>query len=526
MRLFFALALVAVGAFAPAGALAAPACTLDGTKAADHLRGTGGADVICGRGGADVIHGRGGRDRLVGGNGADRLFGGPGDDTLLGGPGGDRLSGGLGLDTLLGGPGQNRCPAGAMFDRVSRCRVAVKQPPRRPASPMPAYVDPPDLAPPRLYFAGLGPEVADASVGPLQLSIYASAWDESDFKFERSNVASATARVSGPGGFHRDVPLSEDAEEWGQFAATTVVADPQPGFYRLESVVLVDLRGNSGVLTQPEFGEGFGPGVEVYAGPDEEGPDLLDFTISPLVVHTGPEPTTVTMRAHVGDPLAGARQVGPSFDIPSQEPSPFFGPGRYGIMMGLAEGDVHDGIWSAQVKLPPYAAPGAYEIGRFDLYDRIGQYRHFDREELEEAGFPVSFQVAPPGDSQPPEVGHLGIGRQVVHAAAGDGEVVFFLEASDDLSGIAADEYFSYINIVFVEPGGPPGWHNAMGSLRFSGTDLGGVWKVSGTLPADAPFGTYTVSSVGVADRAGNTTELTGQGLTDTGWDLSFENLP
>jgi RTX calcium-binding nonapeptide repeat (4 copies) len=511
---------------APARTLSAPLCTIEGTPRADHLSGTGIADVICGGGGADVINGRGGDDRIVGGRGADQLFGGRGSDTLLGGPGNDQLNGGQGFDVLAGGAGRNHCPAGAKFDRVSHCQVAVTGVAPLPSLRPPAgYVEPPDSMPPRLRYAGLGPEVADASVGPLTLSVFVSAWDDHDYRFVNSNIGSVTARLTGPGGFVRDVPLTEDAGEWGQFQAKTVVAAPQSGLYKLESVALTDRQGNSGVFTATESDGGFGPGVEVFAGPDEEGPQLLDFTISPSVVDTSAGPTTVTMTAHVTDPLAGARQVGPSFDIPSQKPVFIIG-GRYGVGMALTEGNLHYGIWTAQVELPQYAAPGPYEIGRFDLYDRIGEHRYLDPEELEAAGFPVSFQVAPPGDSQPPQIAHFGIARPVLHTASGEDEVVFILEASDNLSGIDPEEFFSFVNVIFVEPGGPPGWHNAMASLRFSGTDRDGVWKVTGTLPADAPFGTYSVSSVEVADRAGNTAELSGETLADTGWDLTFENAP
>jgi hypothetical protein len=524
---------VAVSLLVPSGTLAAPACTVEGGPRADRLEGTGAADVICGRGGADVIHGRGGGDRLLGGPGPDRLVGGPADDALLGGPGNDKLSGGLGTDTLAGGPGINRCPPGAKFDRVSRCRVAVRQVPRfspscwyRPPPCGPGgYVSPPDLAPPRLSFGGIGPEVADASAGPLELLLYATAWDDYDHDWKESDVASATARVRGPGGFLRDVALSEDADEPGHFQASTMVAAPQPGFYKLESVTLTDVRGNTGVLTKPYFEDSFGTGAEIYAGPDEEGPELLDLMISPLVVDTSDGPATVTMSAHVSDPLAGARQVGPSLDIPSQ-PSGGFGPGRFYALMSRTEGDVHDGVWSVQLGLPRHAAPGTYEIGHFDLYDRIGEYTHYDREDLEAAGFPVSFEVAPPGDSQPPEVSHLGVGRPVLHAADGEDEVVFFLDASDDLSGIVPDEYFSFIGIVFLSPNGPPDWERAETTLRFSGTELDGVWKVSGKLAADAPFGTYHVTNVRVADRAGNVAELEGKELAETGWGLTFENLP
>jgi hypothetical protein len=528
-----ALILVAGCLLMPGIAQAAPACTVEGGPRADHLNGTAAADVICGRGGADVIHGRGGKDRLLGGPGPDRLSGGPGEDTLLGGPGKDRLSGGPGTDRLVGGPGRNSCPASARFDRVSRCRVAVRPTPRfqspcwyrPPPCRLGGYVEPPDTVAPQLYFAGVGPEIADASEGPLALKIYANAMDAGARGWNGSGVASVTARVRGPGGFLVDVPLSPGEEEPTHFQATTLVAAPQPGFYRLESVTVTDVLGNSATHTRTYFAEGLGPGTEVYTGPDEEGPTLLGLTISPLVVDTSDGPATVTVSARVSDPLAGARQVGPGFDLPNREPG-ILGPGSHRAFMSRTEGDVHDGVWSVQLGLPRHAAPGTYPIERFDLYDRLGEHTLYDREDLEAAGFPACFEVAPPGDSQPPEIAHLGIGRPVLHAADGEDEFVFFLNASDDLSGIAQEEYFSRVEVVFLSPKGRPDWGAAETILRFSGTELDGVWKASGKLGADAPIGTYSVTTVRVSDRAGNVANLEGEELADTGWDLSFENLP
>lgn len=511
-----AVALVAACLLIPGSAQAAPTCTIFGGPRADHLKGTNAADVICGRGGADVIQGRDGNDRLLGGPGADQLVGGPANDILLGGPGNDQLSGGRGTDTLVGGPGRNRCPAGAQYDRVTRCRIPQAS---IFSSPARGYLAPPDLAPPTLFSGGVGPVIADASVGPLELKVYANAWDVPGHDGKNSGVALASARVRGPGGFLRDVVLIKDQQDQGYFSASIMVAAPQPGFYKLESITLTDTHGNSGVFTKPYFDDSFGPGAEVYAGPDEEGPEVLDFTISPLVVDTSDGPATVTMRARVSDPLAGASQVDAGGPIPGRD-------AYAGAWLMLTEGDVHDGIWTGQVDLPRHAVPGIYEISHFDLYDRIGKHTNYNRGDLEAKGFPVSFEVTPPGDVQAPEVAHLGVGRPVLHAADGEDEVVFFLEASDDLSGIAQDEYHSYIELVFLSPKGPPDWERADTYLRFSGTELDGVWKLSGMLAPDAPLGTYTVTSLRVADRAGNRTEFEGKALIDTGWDLTFENLP
>lgn len=511
-----AVAFVAACLLIPGSAQAAPKCTINGSPRADHLKGTGVVDVICGRGGADVIQGQDGNDRLLGGPGADRLVGGPGNDILLGGPGNDQLRGGPGADVLGGGPGKNRCPAGAKYDRVTRCRVPQAS---IFSSPARGYLAPPDLAPPTLFFGGVGPVLADASAGPLELEVYANAWDVPGHDWKNSGVALASARVRGPGGFLRDVVLTKDQQEQQEHSASILVAAPQPGFYKLESVTLTDTHGNTGVFTKPYFDDSFGPGTEVYAGPDEEGPEVLDFTISPRVVDTSDGPATVTVRAHVSDPLAGANQVSVAGRIPARDP-------YFSAWMNLTEGDLHDGVWSGQVKLPRHSVPGVYEISYFDLYDRIGKHTDYDQGDLEAKGFPASFEVTPPGDVQPPEVAHLGVGRPFLHAADGDDEVVFFLEASDDLSGIVHDEYHSYIELVFLSPKGPPDWGRADTYLRFSGTELDGVWKLSGTLAPDAPLGTYTVTSLRVADRAGNRAEFKGKALTDTGWELTFENLP
>ena len=108
MRRVAALAcflLLALGVFTAQGVGAATSCTIEGTKANDHLSGTSGPDVTCGRGGHDRISGHAGADDLLGGRGSDIIQTGNGRDEALGGQGQDSIGAGLSraVQTLRGG---------------------------------------------------------------------------------------------------------------------------------------------------------------------------------------------------------------------------------------------------------------------------------------------------------------------------------------------------------------------------------------------------------------------------------------
>jgi Ca2+-binding RTX toxin-like protein len=150
-----------------------PACSVQGTDAADSLTGTAGDDVICAGGGDDVIqetpgddivlggegqdlveydttlpgvqvnlervHARGagddiplategvvgtdGPDTLVGDHNAETLMGGAGDDTIAGGRGVDKLAGGDGRDTLTSNYDENQEYNGYDIDLVAGTSV-------------------------------------------------------------------------------------------------------------------------------------------------------------------------------------------------------------------------------------------------------------------------------------------------------------------------------------------------------------------------------------------------------------------
>jgi hypothetical protein len=118
---------LAILAWFPAGAGAAPSCaegpetagtTIVGTPCADVIRLPRNITTVFGEGGDDVLYGQRGNDTLFGGEGTDRLYGGVGDDRLNGGPGDDRLSGGFGADSLDGEGGNDFDRGDATIDAI------------------------------------------------------------------------------------------------------------------------------------------------------------------------------------------------------------------------------------------------------------------------------------------------------------------------------------------------------------------------------------------------------------------------
>ena len=344
-------------------------CTLSGSVGADRLQGTPRRDVICGRGGADTIKGLAGNDRLVGGPGDDVLLGDGGDDVLLGGPGADRLRGGpghdrlvggRGVDRLHGGPGKNSCPdsSAADFDRCSYSRRWPSGSPLPRPSPLPQVCGvstrPPDECAPRLYGVGISPNSADVDLGPVEVDVTVEVDDESP-------IASVQARLRGPAGFVRTISLTAENQLEYEFVGSTLLAETaELGTYWIDRVSLADAVGNSAVLDDAALtsgGAGYGREIELYDGPDTEGPVVEDLTILPASVDTSGGPATVTMTIHATDSLAGVESIGGSFDMPNT-------PGNYdyGFAMAPVRGKAPDGEWEVQIRLPRHAAPGEWRL--------------------------------------------------------------------------------------------------------------------------------------------------------------------
>jgi Ca2+-binding RTX toxin-like protein len=496
------------------GAEAAPKCTLKGTAGPDRLDGTPGGDVICGGAGKDVIKA------------------GAGDDLVLGGSGADHLRGGAGRDALVGGPGLDTChdPSGRGGARSCELPKRRKAPGIwLPACPLPvcggATPPPPDTTPPTLYSAEVRPRFVDTSAGDGFITIDLATWDE-------SGIATIEAVLAGPGGvWRREVFAKGGAKTMFFQEQVSVPASTPAGTYRLDGLTVTDGAGNSATFDSGRVAEyGVEQAWEVFEGPDLEGPELTNFTVSPASVDTSGAARTVALAVSATDELSGVAW-GVAYVVPPWWDPPVIFPGGYGIGGKRVDGTIHDGTWQADFPLPRYAQPGGYSISAVRLRDQAGNDTVYDAAELEGLGFPTEFEQVAAGDSTPPEILDFWFEPQTIHSPQGDerGTVTFFVELSDDLSGLgeSTESVFDGMWLDVDIPGSPPSFESwGTAPRQVSGTRTHGVWSWEMTLPPDAPLGDYPVTLLVAVDRAGNERRLEEAELAGKGWDLTFTNAP
>lgn len=511
-----ALACLLVGA---GSAGAAAKCTIKGTPGSDRLGGTPGDDVICGGAGEDVIRA------------------GAGNDLVRGGFGADKLRGGVGRDVLIGGPGFDLCHDSREKGSVRSCELPrqwTSVPGRTPVAPgsvcaasgcdnkMP---QPPDTTAPTLYSIEARPRFVDTSGGDGSVTIDLATWDA-------SGIATIEVYLDGPGGVWRHEVFDQGGSVVTFYQEQVSVPASTPvGTYRISGLTLTDSAGNSESFDAEEVSaHGYEQSWGVFEGPDLEGPALTGFTISPPSVDTSGAAQTVALSVTATDELSGVAYGVAHVVPPWWDSTPIF-PGGYGIGGERVDGTVHDGTWRTAFPLPRYAQPGSYLIDAVSLRDQAGNDTVYNTSELEDLGFPVEFEQVAAGDSTPPQILDFWFEPQTIHSHQREeqGTVNFYIELSDDLSGLgeSTESFFDGMWLDYDIPGHPSSFETWGTSPRqVSGTKAHGVWSWEMTLPPWAPLGDYPVTLLTTVDRAGNARQLKGAELAGKGWDLTFTNAP
>lgn len=510
--------LVLVSALGGAGAAAAtPRCTIAGTGRADHLVGTAHRDVICGRGGNDWIDGRGGNDVLIGGAGNDRLIGGPGKDDLRGGPGKDFLSGGSGRDTC----------EDEMTSAGNGCESWLRphHPKAHRHTPVPfpcCFVESraPDTQPPDLIWLWFSRRYIDTSTGDGAITLDVEAVDD-------SGLGPATVQIDGPSGPWRSVTLQPVSS--GRVEATLPVPASTPsGDYRIAALTIADKKGNSRSLAPAEIAATGRPEFEVFHGPDTEGPKLTGFSLSAAQIDTSSAPGTIVTTIEAEDALSGMESAYAAVQLPGWEPGPLELLSSCTSETPPSSGTRHDGAWNSNYSLVEHAIPGAYVVSGIYLCDLAGNTTRYTRQELEELGYPTEFVETGAGDVTGPEVVGFWFEPAMLHAAAGEASIDFYVHVRDNDTGLGGPHLGGFANVWvdFDHPGGGGATYSGLAPELVSGASQDGIWKSVTTLESDAPIGPYHVTELAASDRAGNITYLKPPDLTATGWPLTFETCP
>lgn len=452
------------------------------------------------------------------------MFGRGGADVIRGGRGNDVLAGGPAADRLIGGAGHDFCRDGGETTILRSCERHPKRRlrPRSIAFPCCSIrPGPGDLTAPEVlgvYF--WEPYVDISSEDSIGLWIEVS---ESQSGLERVEI-----EIEGPDGPWRKLAFGSDNPHISASTSVDVPPSTPEGKYRISSVSLTDRAGNRATFDMARLHErGFDAEFDVFVGPDTQGPQLISYSMTPETLDTSAGPGSVRFALEATDDLSGVERAVALIRLPNDEPQWCFPCGRHAPTK-LISGTIYDGVWEENFPLPHFAMPGAYEITAVVLYDRARNETIYDRDELEDLGYPIEFIQTGIGDTEPPQILDFWMNPGTLQSSQGNRRIEFFLHVKDDLAGVAEEIYPGFERLrVDIHPPFASEWSLWNGGVTLvSGTDLDGVWRFEQALPPEAETGTWTIPAIEATDRAGNEMLLREEELKATGWDLTFENLP
>jgi hypothetical protein len=240
--------------------------------------------------------------------------------------------------------------------------------------------------------------------------------------------------------------------------------------------------------------------AEVEPGSDRTPPVLAVIRFDPPVVEGG---NTATLTVQASDDLSGVKSIWGEIRSPNRLATLPFG-----------SRDLGDGnVFSFAITIPREAETGVWYVSWISLTDGA------DNSSLIQA---PSAATAPRGgtltvnslepDSAPPEV--LGVWFDKTTVDGGEKNVIR-VEARDDRSGVAS------MRGACQSPS-----KSALIWFECSLNTESGIWEGNFLVPKNAECGNWSVQQLGVTDKAGNTTLLTGDSplLARAGFQVAFRS--
>ena len=265
---------------------------------------------------------------------------------------------------------------------------------------------------------------------------------------------------------------------------------------------------------------GIGPvgTASVLADEDTTPPVFQSLSVSPGSIAAG---GTVTFTARITDDDSGVSGTpyilvtGPGWTGGNNAPAPSSradaksaatstGASLYGLFQ-LTAGTPQDGIYTANVTVPPQYAIGTYTVRFLAARDAAGNFGLIRSPNPPAGG--VSFTVTNGiTDTTPPVFQSLSVSPGSV--AAGD-TVTFTAHITDDNSGVAGTPYIAVARTGAAPTSKSAGADELHGAFqRTAGTAQDGTYTANIAIPATAGSGTYSVQYLVAQDAAGNFTLL------------------
>jgi hypothetical protein len=353
-----------------------------------------------------------------------------------------------------------------------------------------------DTVSPTLAALTFAPARIDTSTGPVDVKVTYTATDD------LAGVTDIELTFMSPSGAGQ---LGGSAKVTATRSISSVIAVSfprlsEPGPWTLSSVFLADAAGNTLVLGQEDLsGLGFRTTLDVRSATDTTSPKLTAIHFTPDAINTSAGPATVQVAYAATDDLSGVKSVEVVFVSPSGTIRQS-GSGTFSPATSVAN--------SLNVTFPQNSEPGRWMLASVFLADAAGNTLSLDRDLTATLGSLSTLDVRSAVDQTTPTLTAFHFAPDAIDTHAAPATVQVRYTATDDLSGATS------IEVTFVSPSGSM---QQGGSAKFSPAA-----SVTGSLdvrfPPGSEPGMWTVTSVFVADAAGNTLILDASGVARLGF--------
>jgi len=353
-----------------------------------------------------------------------------------------------------------------------------------------------DTTPPELKALRFSPASIDTSRNAAEVTIAFSAIDDASgvAYFEASFVdPSGTFRQSASAKFAPTLSLTTSAK-------TTFPRFSSSGSWTLSQVFLSDAAGNTSILDSASLSaRGFPTKLEVISAKDTVSPKLAALEFTPSLIDTSLGPEEVKVNFTATDDLSGVSYVELSFVSPS-------GVSRQGRSVKLEDSPLSASN-SITLTFPRRSEAGRWILTTVFLSDAANNTTVLNKAAIEALGFRTALDVISTQDTEPPSLVSLRFAPGSIDTSQGPAIVEVGFRATDDSSGVKS------LEVVFESPSGVM---KQRASAQFpSPNGISDTVKI--TFPRLSEPGEWTLSSVLLADAAGNTLTLDRSGLAGMG---------
>jgi hypothetical protein len=254
------------------------------------------------------------------------------------------------------------------------------------------------------------------------------------------------------------------------------------------------------------------PGVSVAAAgfcSDSTGPQLTNEALTPGSVDVRTTSKAVKFTVKATDDLSGVGSVTVYVQSPTAGST-----SRNGVAaLKRTSGTALNGTWTGKVTIPRYTNSGKWTISFLFLRDRAGNATYVSTADLNNGGFPSTFNVQSNPDLATPVVRAFSIKQRSVNTRRSTKKVL--------LRATVTDAGGSGVRFVFVSLG-----HEVAGKGRYgTGASLQRVRKTNkfvGTAPvprfADRKARASWLAELSVSDGIGNSVSLSPSAVKAKGW--------